>query len=842
MRRPKYTPMIEQYLSIKEQNKDFLIMFRLGDFYEFFFEDAEIASKVLQLVLTKRAAGNKQKIPMCGVPHHAVTSYLAKLVDHGYKVGIVEQLEDPSEAKGIVERDIVRIVTPGAIIDYDEGPNNYIIAIDEGKDEYHLAYADISTGEINVTNLEKDALSLASFISNLNSKEIVVRKEFPSKVLSNLKTHMNIVVSYEDNDYQAGLYDEIFSDVNDIDLIKVGTRLINYLVKIQRRDLTYLKPIVVSRAKESLLIDAFSRTNLELTRTIRSDEKYGSLFWLLDDTATAMGRRLLKSWINRPSRDEEEINRRLNIVDTLIKNFIVREEIRLSLQQMYDLERIIAKVSFGNVNPRDLLQLLQSLEAFKPIKQKLNVLKNIHLNELLDKCDDFAFLIKLLQRSIRENAPLTINEGGIFKQDYHEGLDELIDLTKGGRRWITQFEETEREKTGIKNLKVGYNSVFGYYIEISNSFLPQVKDEWGYVRRQTTKGGERFINQDLKEKEALILSAEEKRQVLEKQLFIELQKEIQTYTRQIQRLSMVISEIDVLCSFAKISANNQYVRPSFNHKRLVIIKEGKHPVIDKVLQKNQYVANDILLDKNTDMLLITGPNMGGKSTYMRQLALIVIMAQMGCYVPAKEANLMIFDQIFTRIGASDDLISGQSTFMVEISEANYALRKATVNSLLLFDEIGRGTSTYDGMALAQSMIEYVATNVKAKMLFSTHYHELTMLEDKLPTLKNVHVEVKEQVDEVTFLYKVKEGAMGKSYGVNVAVLAGLPLDVVNRARQILRDLEKERQQFIPTKQIKEDIKEDPKWLIDLKNIEPSRLTPLEALQYLYEIKKELDNE
>ena len=653
---------------------------------------------------------------------------------------------------------------------------------------------------------------------------------------------MNIVVSYEDNDYQAGLYDEIFSDVNDIDLIKVGTRLINYLVKIQRRDLTYLKPIVVSRAKESLLIDAFSRTNLELTRTIRSDEKYGSLFWLLDDTATAMGRRLLKSWINRPSRDEEEINRRLNIVDTLIKNFIVREEIRLSLQQMYDLERIIAKVSFGNVNPRDLLQLLQSLEAFKPIKQKLNVLKNIHLNELLDKCDDFAFLIKLLQRSIREDAPLTINEGGIFKQDYHEGLDELIDLTKGGRRWITQFEETEREKTGIKNLKVGYNSVFGYYIEISNSFLPQVKDEWGYVRRQTTKGGERFINQDLKEKEALILSAEEKRQVLEKQLFIELQKEIQTYTRQIQRLSMVISEIDVLCSFAKISANNQYVRPSFNHKRLVIIKEGKHPVIDKVLQKNQYVANDILLDKNTDMLLITGPNMGGKSTYMRQLALIVIMAQMGCYVPAKEANLMIFDQIFTRIGASDDLISGQSTFMVEISEANYALRKATVNSLLLFDEIGRGTSTYDGMALAQSMIEYVATNVKAKMLFSTHYHELTMLEDKLPTLKNVHVEVKEQVDEVTFLYKVKEGAMGKSYGVNVAVLAGLPLDVVNRARQILRDLEKERQQFIPTKQIKEDIKEDPKWLIDLKNIEPSRLTPLEALQYLYEIKKELDNE
>lgn len=842
MRRPKYTPMIEQYLSIKEQNKDVLIMFRLGDFYEFFFEDAEIASKVLQLVLTKRAAGNKQKIPMCGVPHHAVTSYLAKLIDHGYKVGIVEQLEDPSEAKGIVERDIVRIVTPGAIIDYDEGPNNYIIAIDEGKDEYHLAYADISTGEINVTNLEKDALSLASFISNLNSKEIVVRKEFPSKVLSNLKTHMNIVVSYEDNDYQAGLYDEIFSDVNDIDLIKVGTRLINYLVKIQRRDLTYLKPIVVSRAKESLLIDAFSRTNLELTRTIRSDEKYGSLFWLLDDTATAMGRRLLKSWINRPSRDEEEINRRLNIVDTLIKNFIVREEIRLSLQQMYDLERIIAKVSFGNVNPRDLLQLLQSLEAFKPIKQKLNVLKNIHLNELLDKCDDFAFLIKLLQRSIREDAPLTINEGGIFKQDYHEGLDELIDLTKGGRRWITQFEETEREKTGIKNLKVGYNSVFGYYIEISNSFLPQVKDEWGYVRRQTTKGGERFINQDLKEKEALILSAEEKRQVLEKQLFIELQKEIQTYTRQIQRLSMVISEIDVLCSFAKISANNQYVRPSFNHKRLVIIKEGKHPVIDKVLQKNQYVANDILLDKNTDMLLITGPNMGGKSTYMRQLALIVIMAQMGCYVPAKEANLMIFDQIFTRIGASDDLISGQSTFMVEISEANYALRKATVNSLLLFDEIGRGTSTYDGMALAQSMIEYVATNVKAKMLFSTHYHELTMLEDKLPTLKNVHVEVKEQVDEVTFLYKVKEGAMGKSYGVNVAVLAGLPLDVVNRARQILRDLEKERQQFIPTKQIKEDIKEDPKWLIDLKNIEPSRLTPLEALQYLYEIKKELDNE
>jgi DNA mismatch repair protein MutS len=838
MKTPRYTPMVEQYLAIKRENPDVLIMFRLGDFYEFFFEDAEIASKVLQLVLTKKAAGNNQKIPMCGIPHHAVTAYLAKLVDNGYKVGIVEQLTDPALSKGLVERGIVRIVTPGAIIDIDEENNNFIIAIDEGENDYNLAYADISTGEINVTRVEKDTLSLSSFITNLGAKEIVVRNDFPDKILSNLKTAMNIVVSYEDDDYQSGMYDEIFADVNDINLIKVATRLINYLVNIQRRELTYLKPITVVKDNEVLQIDSFSRLNLELTRTIRSDEKYGSLFWLLDETNTAMGRRLLKNWINRPSANLTEINNRLDLVDAFILNFLLREDIAMNLSKIYDLDRIIAKVSYGNVNPRDLLQLKQSLEAYENIRKQLILADNPAFSALIEEKDNFSFLIKLIKRAIKEDAPLSINEGGIFNTGYSEALDELIDLTRGGKRWIAEFEEKEREKTGIKNLRVGYNSVFGYYIEVSNSFLPLIKDEYGYIRKQTTKNGERFINQDLKEKEALILSAEEKRQTLEKELFIELQKEVQTYTRMIQKLSALLSKLDVIISFAKISAGNDFVRPKFNNNRLINIKDGRHPVISKVMVNTKYVVNDLYMDDKTNILLITGPNMGGKSTYMRQLALIVIMAQMGCYVPAKEADLMIFDQIFTRIGASDDLISGQSTFMVEMSEANYALRKATTNSLLLFDEIGRGTSTYDGMALAHAIIEYVANNVHAKMLFSTHYHELTTLEQQLPTLHNVHVEVKEQIDEVTFLYKVRDGAMGKSYGINVAVLAGLPQTIIQRAREILRELETNNPQKITVKEANQP--KEPYFVEEIRNLDLGNITPLEALQYLYELKRRID--
>lgn len=838
MKTPRYTPMVEQYLAIKRENPDVLIMFRLGDFYEFFFEDAEIASKVLQLVLTKKAAGNNQKIPMCGIPHHAVTAYLAKLVDNGYKVGIVEQLTDPALSKGLVERGIVRIVTPGAIIDIDEENNNFIIAIDEGENDYNLAYADISTGEINVTRVEKDTLSLSSFITNLGAKEIVVRNDFPDKILSNLKTAMNIVVSYEDDDYQSGMYDEIFADVNDLNLIKVATRLINYLVNIQRRELTYLKPITVVKDNEVLQIDSFSRLNLELTRTIRSDEKYGSLFWLLDETNTAMGRRLLKNWINRPSANLTEINSRLDLVDAFILNFLLREDIAMNLSKIYDLDRIIAKVSYGNVNPRDLLQLKQSLEAYENIRKQLILADNPAFSSLIEEKDNFAFLIKLIKRAIKEDAPLSINEGGIFNTGYSEALDELIDLTRGGKRWIAEFEEKEREKTGIKNLRVGYNSVFGYYIEVSNSFLPLIKDEYGYIRKQTTKNGERFINQDLKEKEALILSAEEKRQTLEKELFIELQKEVQTYTRMIQKLSALLSKLDVIISFAKISAGNDFVRPKFNNNRLINIKDGRHPVISKVMVNTKYVVNDLYMDDKTNILLITGPNMGGKSTYMRQLALIVIMAQMGCYVPAKEADLMIFDQIFTRIGASDDLISGQSTFMVEMSEANYALRKATTNSLLLFDEIGRGTSTYDGMALAHAIIEYVANNVHAKMLFSTHYHELTTLEQQLPTLHNVHVEVKEQIDEVTFLYKVRDGAMGKSYGINVAVLAGLPQTIIQRAREILRELETNNPQKITVKEANQP--KEPYFVEEIRNLDLGNITPLEALQYLYDLKRRID--
>ncbi|MDY0214862.1 MAG: DNA mismatch repair protein MutS [Bacilli bacterium] len=831
-----YTPMIEQYLQIKRDNPDVLIMYRLGDFYEFFFEDAEIVSKELQLVLTKKSAGNNRKIPMCGIPHHAYAPYLAKLIDAGHKVGIVEQVEDPSSAKGIVKREIIQIVTPGSIVDFEDSEHNFIIAVDAHLEGFKVSYADVSTGDIFVSSLPREDATLVNYISGLNAREIVVSPTFSNKLLGVIKTNLNIVISFEDNVNIPRDYDELFLDVSDAGEKEVAKRLVSYLTKTKKRQLSYFKAIKVSKTAQFLQIDAFSRLNLELTRTVRNETKYGSLFWLLDETTTAMGRRKLKDFIIRPSRDYDEIIRRQNIVNTFIVNYITREEIKEHFRSIYDLERIVARIAFGTANPRDLLRLKTSLISLEKAWKLLGKIREPEISALYDDLASNESLIRLIDKAISEDAPLQISGGDIFKYGYYAPLDELIDLSHGGKKWISAFEEQEKDRTGIRNLKVGYNRVFGYFIEVSNSNLNLVRDEFGYIRKQTTKNGERYINEALKEKETLILSAEEKRQQLEKELFNSLLIELQKSTRILQKSADAVSEIDVYLALAEVAVNNSFVRPTFNKNRVIKILNARHPVLSKLLKDHAFVANDIVLDEKTDVLIITGPNMGGKSTLMRQLALIVIMAQIGSFVPAESASLMLFDQIFTRIGASDDLISGQSTFMVEMIEANYALRKATTNSLLLFDEIGRGTSTYDGMALAYAMLEYIAKVLKVKTLFSTHYHEITMIEDNYGNIKNIHVEVKEIESNVTFLYKIKEGPMNKSYGINVARLAGLPLEILNNAQNHLHSFSNEPKNVTITNE--EYVPLKPLWYQQLENIKIEEMTPLEALIFLKKIKDE----
>ena len=836
--KPKYSPMIMQYLSIKEDYQDTLILFRLGDFYELFFDDAIVASKELQLTLTGKNAGVEERVPMCGVPYHAIQSYIKKLISKGYKVGIVEQTEDPSKAKGIVKRDVVQIITPGAFMDLSDDDNNYIVAIDETDFNYVLSYADLSTGEVGVLNVEKNITSLINEIDGLSTREIVLKSDFDKKVMLQILEKRSILISREDDDSIAIEDEYVLSGVNDLFQMRCIARLINYLKRTQKRDIDYLQEAKVIRSNKILVIDSSSRYNLELTRTIRSEDKYGSLFWLLDSTKTAMGRRLLKTWITKPSSDLEEILRRQNIVTTFIVNFLSREDIKSLLDEVYDLERLIARICYGNANARDLLQLKNSLVVVPSLKEKLLSLNNGYIDEIVSQMDSLESVTNIIEHAIDEDAPITIKEGHIFKRGYNEELDEIIELTSGGKNWISELEAKERERTGIKTLKVGYNRNFGYYIEVSKGALDQVKDEYGYIRRQTTINGERFITPELKEKETFILSGDEKRMQLEYDLFVNLRDSIKTKTSIIQKLANQISLIDVLISLATISSTPGYVCPKFNDNRVIDIKDGKHPVIDKVMKNSSFVSNDILMDEKTDILLITGPNMGGKSTYMRQLSIIVILAQIGCYVPATYCELPIFDRIFTRIGASDDLVSGQSTFMVEMSETNNALMHATSKSLLIFDEIGRGTATYDGMALAQAIVEYIATRIGAKTMFSTHYHELTNLEKEISTLKNVQVCVSEKDGNITFLYKVIPGAMNKSYGINVAKLAHLPSDLLERANEILKSLNT-NEVVISKTVITPKETNDEEWIQEMKDINPLSMSPLEALNFLYEIKKKI---
>lgn len=836
--RNKVTPMMKQYLEIKDENEDILLFFRLGDFYEMFFEDAITASRELELTLTGKNAGLEERIPMCGIPHHAANIYIDKLVDKGYKVGICEQLEDPKNVKGIVKRGIIQIISKGTIIDNEsllEYENNYIGALVDYGHAYGLAYGDISTGEMNVSIESHSATNIVSEITSIGIKEMIIASNVDKAIVSLLKHQFHMSVTITDANDVPKEYERIYRDISDVRLIDALKHLLCYILDTQKRDLSHLQPAVVREKKKSLKMDIHTKRNLELTETLRLKQRNNSLIWLLDKTKTAMGSRMLKQFIENPLVDIDEIERRYDMVETLLKEFLIKADLQNLLYEVYDLERLSGRIAFGNANARDLLQLKNSLKVLPGIHE---ILEQIGFYKNVETLPE---LYQLLEDSIYENPPVSIKEGYLIKEGYHRELDELKDLRKGGKDFVARFEAEEKERTGIKTLKVGYNRVFGYYIEVSKGQTNLVKEEYGYERKQTLSNCERYISPILKEKEALILNAEEKIIDLEYELFIQIRDRIKKEIPKLQAIAKVISEIDVLQSFATVTEENNYVRPILNSEHNVAIYNNRHPVVEKVMS-DEFVDNDIIMDQNTDILLITGPNMAGKSTYMRQMAITVIMAQIGCFVPASKATLPVFDAIFTRIGASDDLVSGESTFMVEMKEADRAIENATKNSLILFDELGRGTATFDGMALAQAIIEYIHNKIHAKTLFSTHYHELTDLEENLKHLKNIHVSAYEENGTITFLHKIKEGSIDKSYGIHVAKLAHLPSSLITRANQILSVYEKTEakrdlkiQEALPIDELIP--KEDSKLEKRLDEIDPLSITPLEALNLLNELKE-----
>ncbi|MCM3572673.1 DNA mismatch repair protein MutS [Mesobacillus subterraneus] len=787
-----YTPMIKQYLQVKADYQDAFLFFRLGDFYEMFFEDALKASQELEITLTSREGGGEERIPMCGVPYHSAPNYIEQLINKGYKVAICEQTEDPKTAKGVVKREVVQLITPGTVMEGRgllEKENNFIATVSAFQGNiYGFACSDLSTGESRATLINGSIEDLINELSISGAKEVVIESTLSPEVQKKLKERSILTLSIEDNTEMNEAFSVLFEHLENEQLKSTASRLFNYLYRTQKRSLDHLQKVSAYQVQQYMKIDYFSKRNLELTETIRSTAKKGTLLWLLDETMTAMGGRMLKQWINRPLIDKGEIGRRQELVQLFVGQFFERQELREKLKEVYDLERLAGRVAFGNLNPRDLMQLKRSLLQVPSLKHILESLPHeeaAHMADRLDPCEEAA---DLLEQAIVDNPPISVKEGNIIRDGYDQQLDQYRDASRNGKTWIALLERDEREKTGIKSLKVGYNRVFGYYIEITKANL-HLLQEGQYERKQTLSNAERFITPELKEKEDLILAAEEKSVELEYQLFTGIRETIKEYIPRLQGLARALSELDVILGFAELSEQRHYVRPVFSADRKIVLKDGRHPVVEKVMDAQEYVPNDCYMDNDREVLLITGPNMSGKSTYMRQVALTAIMAQIGCFVPASEAVLPIFDQVFTRIGAADDLVSGQSTFMVEMLEAKNAITNATKDSLILFDEIGRGTSTYDGMALAQAMIEYIHDKISAKTLFSTHYHEMTSLENELEKLKNVHVSAVEQNGKVVFLHKIKEGAADKSYGIHVAQLAELPADLIERAAEILQILE-----------------------------------------------------
>ena len=822
------SPMMKEYVKTKNEYKDVLLFYRLGDFYELFFEDAVTASHELELTLTGKNAGLSERVPMCGVPHHAVNVYLERLIDKGFKVAICEQVEDPKTAKGIVKREVIQIVSKGTLTNtecLDERNYNFVGSITDYKYIYALSYLDLLSGKLFCTYVSYDTEKLISMIVSLGINEIVVNSEFDKEILHTLKTGYNVFISYYDKDYSDIDRDKV-SSLNDAKLEDTTLRLISYITFNQKKEMSHLQKCEYVDSKMYLSLDKECIRNLELVETLRTKDKTYSLLWLLDKTKTSMGARLLRDYILRPSVNLEEINRRHDL-----KEFLLKSELKEYLYEIYDLERLVGKVVISNLNGRDLLQLKNSVRVIPDINL---VLSNLGLKPL----KTFESLYDLLDNSIDIDAPITIKEGNVIREGYSSELDELRSLRKNGKDFISKFESEERERTGIKTLKVGYNKVFGYYIEISKGQAKEISEEFGYVRKQTISNSERFITPLLKEKEDMILNAEDKIKNLEYQLFNEIKDKVKEYIPDLQEVSKLIAFYDVMQSFSTVSEEYGFIRANINNNHNVRIINGRHPVVEKVI-KDTYVSNDIIMDAETNILMITGPNMSGKSTYMRELAIIVIMNQMGCFVPATEADLPIFDKIFTRIGASDDLVGGESTFMVEMKESANALRNATKDSLILFDELGRGTSTYDGMSLAGSIIMYITKNLKCKTMFSTHYHELTKMSEYSEGIKNVHVSIDESEDTVVFLHKVMEGAVDRSYGINVAKLANLPKEVIEEANKLLNMYESESGDKKHVKQFELDLKEEERDELRefLKDINPLEVTPMEALKLLDEIKR-----
>ncbi|WP_251516623.1 DNA mismatch repair protein MutS [Staphylococcus sp. Marseille-Q6910] len=783
------TPMMQQYLKIKSQYQDCLLFFRLGDFYEMFFEDAKEAARVLEITLTKRDAKKDNPIPMCGVPYQSADSYIETLIQNGYKVAICEQMEDPKQTKGMVHREVVRIITPGTVMDQngiDEKQNNYILSFIKNNEDYALSYCDVSTGELKVTHF-KDEATLMNEITTINPNEIVVHEALTEALKRQISlTTETITLTPEISDVMYKV-----NTSKDGVMYKATQILLDYIHHTQKRDLSHIEDVVKYEAIDFMKMDFYAKRNLELTESIRLKSKKGTLLWLMDETKTPMGARRLKQWIDRPLIHKQQINARLETVDQFMNHFIERDTLRGYLNQVYDIERLVGRVSYGNVNARDLIQLKHSIAEIPNIKSLLDTFDSQTTTQFqqLEPLDD---LLSLLEESLVEEPPISVKDGGLFKHGFNQQLDEFLEASKNGKSWLAELQTKERQRTGIKSLKISFNKVFGYFIEITRANLQGFDPtQYGYQRKQTLSNAERFITDELKEKEDIILGAEDKAIELEYQLFVQLREQIKAYTSQLQQQAKVISEIDCLQSFAEIAQKYNFARPTFSEDKTLNLTNSRHPVVERVMDHNDYVPNDCALDQETFIYLITGPNMSGKSTYMRQVAIISIMAQMGSFVPCDDATLPIFDQIFTRIGAADDLVSGKSTFMVEMLEAQKALANATEDSLIIFDEIGRGTSTYDGLALAQAMIEYVANTSHAKTLFSTHYHELTTLDQSLPCLKNVHVAANEYHGELIFLHKVKDGAVDDSYGIQVAKLADLPDEIINRAQVILEAFETE---------------------------------------------------
>lgn len=832
------SPMMKQYYDIKKNYEGMLLFYRLGDFYELFFDDAEIASRELGLTLTGKNAGLSERIPMCGAPHHSIKTYVQDALSKGFKVAICEQMEDPKTTKGMVKREVTEVISKGTMTDLEFLDNkdfNYLGSILEYPSSYVVTYADISTGELNSCTLDKDENKLLNIIVNNGFKEVVMNNEVNSKLESTLKNIYGIDTSRFDELYEGNL---TFLEGLDLKTIKGIRHILYYLSVKELKDISHFDKVNIQAQDEYLNMDIHTIRNLELFETLRMKERQNSLIWLIDKCKTSMGSRKLKAWMLKPLRNRKKIEARYDKIAKLNENFLQRSSLMDALYEVYDIERLCGKITCGSANARDLLQLKNSLKVLPTIK---SIIVELGFEYEIETFDE---LYNLIEKGINEAAPITLRDGYLIKDGYNSELDELKNIRSGGKDFISSIEQSAKEMTGIPNLKVGYNKVFGYFIEVTNSNKDKIKDEFGWIRKQTLVNAERYISPELKEKESLILNAEEKIIELEYTLFTEIRAKAKSQIHSLMNLAQNISEIDCLVSLSNASEELRLTRPILNDENSIDIVNGRHPVVEHVSDK-EYVPNDIKMPNNTSTLLITGPNMSGKSTYMREMAIIVILAQMGSFVPADKANIPVFDKIFTRIGASDDLVSGESTFMVEMKEANNAISGATKNSLILFDELGRGTATYDGMSLAAAILEYINKKIKCKTMFSTHYHELTVLETEIPSIKNVHVSAKEVDGNVYFLHKIEDGAVDKSYGIHVARLAGLPEELIKRANEILDSYEKKSlkhdksdqisfdfdKELVPTKMIPSKLEEY------LETVDPNTMTPREALDVVYIIKE-----